>query len=153
MLNEYQRLLAYLKIVYHNLTTLHRNLGPDESWFGTHEQIGEWYEMIAGMIDDLSETGISLGFTEPSIADAVLAFQGEVLPTMPRSTDETLRLCAEYMRGAAGVMQTAEAVVPVNVASHLQDLEYKLNKEANYKIAQAIGARAQRGTLEIEDDD
>lgn len=28
-MNEFQRLIAYLKILYHNLTTLHRNLVKD----------------------------------------------------------------------------------------------------------------------------
>lgn len=150
-MNEYERLLAYLKVARNNLTTLHRNLYRDASWFGTHEQIGEWYEMLDGMIDDLVETGISLGYAEPSIADAVLAFQANVLPTVQRGVDETLRLCYEIMRSVAGLMQAAEPVVPESVASHLQDLEYGINKEANYKIAQALGLRG--GRFEAEDDD
>ena len=119
-MNEYERLLAYLKVAYNNLTTLHRNLSRDVSWFGTHKQIGKWYEMLAGMIDDLAETGISLGFVEPSIADAVLAFQANVLPTAQRGIDETLRLCYEIMRSVTGPMQAAESVVPISVASHVQ---------------------------------
>lgn len=43
-MNEYERLLAYMKILYHNLTTLHRNLVRDAGWFGNHKQIGKWYE-------------------------------------------------------------------------------------------------------------
>ena len=42
-MNEYQRMIAYMKVLYHNLTTLHRNLADDDAWFGNHEQIGEWY--------------------------------------------------------------------------------------------------------------
>ena len=49
-MNEYQRLLAYLKILYHNLTTLHRNLVKDGAWFANHKQIGKWYEEVASEI-------------------------------------------------------------------------------------------------------
>lgn len=152
-MNEFELLLAYLKISYNNLTTLHRNLWDDTSWFGTHEQIEEWYEMFADMVDDLSETALSLGYSEPSIYNAVIAYQRDVLPTVHRGTEETLRLCAEMMRKAAGLMQAAEAIVPASTASHLQDLEYKLNKEASYKIAHAIGGMATNGRFEIEDED
>ena len=33
-MTEYQKLLMYLKIAYHNPTTLHRNLVHDAGWFG-----------------------------------------------------------------------------------------------------------------------
>ena len=41
-MNEFQKLLAYLKIAYHNLPTLHRNLVHAAGWFGNHEQLGDW---------------------------------------------------------------------------------------------------------------
>ena len=65
-MNEFQKLLAYLKIAYHNLTTLHRNLVHDAGWFGNHEQLGDWYNQISDQLDDLPETGIALGVAEPS---------------------------------------------------------------------------------------
>ena len=52
-MNEFQRLIAYLKILYHNLTTLHRNLVKDGAWFANHKQIGKWYEEVSDQIDDL----------------------------------------------------------------------------------------------------
>ena len=66
-MTEYQKLLSYLKIAYHNLTTLHRNLVHDAGWFGNHEQLGDWYGQISDQLDDLTETGIAL------IADALNA--------------------------------------------------------------------------------
>ena len=33
-MNEYERLVAYMKILYHNLTTLHRNLAKDDACLG-----------------------------------------------------------------------------------------------------------------------
>ena len=40
-MNEFQKLICFLKIAYHNLTTLHRNLAHDAGWFGNHEQLGD----------------------------------------------------------------------------------------------------------------
>lgn len=34
-------------------------------------------------------------------------------------------------------MQASEAIVPVDVQNKLQEIEYYLNKEANYKLAAA----------------
>ena len=41
-MNEFQKLLAYLKIAYHKLTTLHSNLVHDAGWIGNNEQMEEW---------------------------------------------------------------------------------------------------------------
>mgnify|MGYP000770676630 FL=1 len=151
-MNEYERLIARMKILYHNLTTLHRNLVRDEAWFANHKQIGKWYEEISDEIDDLAETGIALGYREPSISEAVLAFSGDVLSTEPRRLDETYRLILEYFRELAGMMQAAEAIVPVSVQNKLQEYEHDWNKEANFKLAAALGGRAQGGRMEYDDD-
>ena len=60
-MTEYQKLICFLKIAYHNLTTLHRNLVHDAGWFGNHEQLGDWHNQISDRLDDLAETGIALG--------------------------------------------------------------------------------------------
>lgn len=151
-MNEYERLIAWMKILYHNLTTLHRNLVRDEAWFANHKQISKWYEEIGDEIDDLAETGIALGYREPSISEAVLAFSGVVLTTEPRRLDETYRLILEYFRELAGMMQATEAIVPANVQNKLQEYEYDWNKEANFKLTSALGERAQGGRVEYDDD-
>lgn len=151
-MNEYERLIAYMKILYHNLTTLHRNLVKDDAWFGNHKQIGKWYEEVSGEIDDLAETGIALGYKEPSISDAVLAFSNEVVATQPRRSEATYRMILEYFRRLAGMMQAAETIVPVSVQNKLQEYEYDWNKEANFKLAAALGERASDGRIEYDDD-
>lgn len=151
-MNEYQKLLAYLKILYHNLTTLHRNLVKDDAWFANHKQIGKWYEEVSDEIDDLVETGIALGYQESGIKEAVLAFSGECLPVQPRGPEESFRLILGYFRSVAGMMQAAEAVVPASVANKLQEYEYFWNKEANFKLAAAIGEHAHGGGMEPDDD-
>lgn len=150
---EYQKLLMYLKIAYHNLTTLHRNLVHDAGWFGNHEQLGDWYNQISDQLDDLTETGIALGFAEPSIKDAVLAFSGDVISCEPRELPDSLRIAQSILLQASDMMQAAEGNVPAAVANKLQEYEYHWNKEANYKIAHAIGGGAGRGGPVVEDDD
>lgn len=152
-MNEYQKLLAYLKILYHNLTTLHRYLVKDPAWFGNHEQIGEWYEAVGDQIDDLAEVGISLGYQEPGIKDAVLLFGNECLTSEPRECKETFSLILGYFRSVAGLMQAAEPTVPASVTNKLQEYEYYWNKEANFKLAAALGEKAKGGTMVYDDDD
>lgn len=149
-MNEYERLIAYMKIAYNNLTTLHRNLVRDAGWFGNHEQLAKWYGDMGEQIDDLAETGLLLGYREPSIAEAVLEFGSDVLPAETRELDETLRRAGEIMRSVAGLMGAAEAIVPPDVLNRLQEHEYHWNKEANYKIAHALGEPFRRAP---EDDD
>ena len=151
-MNEYQKLLAYLKIAYHNLTTLHRNLVHDAGWFGNHEQLGDWYSQISDQLDDLTETGIAMGFAEPSIKDAVLAYSGDIITCEPRELPEALLMTQGIFRRIIDLMQDAEKTVPAAVASKLQEYEYHWNKEANYKIAHAIGSTVRGGPV-VEDDD
>ena len=153
-MNEVQKLLAYLKIAYHNLTTLHRNLVHDAGWFGNHEQLGDWYNQISDQLDDLTETGIALGIAEPSIKDAVLAYSGDVITCEPRELPETLRMTQDIFHRIIDMMQDAEKTAPAAVANKLQEYEYHWNKEANYKIARAIGSGTGRGGhASVEDDD
>ena len=152
-MTEYQKLLAYLKIAYHNLTTMHRNLVHDAGWFGNHEQLGDWYNQISDQLDDLTETGIALGFAEPSIKDAVLAYSGDVITCEPRELPETLRMTQDIFHRIIDMMQDAEKAVPAAIVNKLQEYEYFWNKEAGYKIAHAIGNGAGRGGPMVEDDD
>ena len=152
IINNFQKLLAYLKIAYHNLTTLHRTLVHDAGWFGNHEQLGEWYGQISDQLDDLTETGIALGFAEQYIKEAVLAYSGDVITCEPRELPETLRMTQDILHSITDMTQDAEKTVPAAIANKLQEYEYHWNKEANYKTAHAIGS-AGRGGPVVEDDD
>ena len=151
-MNEYQKMLMYLKIMMCNLAILHHNV-IGEGWFEAHEHIEEWQEDIREYLDNLIERGIALGYQEPTIAEAVLAFQTDVLPADKRRRDETYRIVMEYMRSAAGLMQASETIVPVDVQNKLQEIEYYLNKEANYKLTAALGGKKQGKKPEPEYDD
>ena len=151
-MNEVQKLPAYLKLAYHNLTPLHRPLVHDAGWFGNHEQLGDWYNQISDQLDDLTETGIARGIAAPPLTDAVPAHSGGTITCEPRELPETLRMTQGIFHRIIDLMQVAEITVPAAIANKLQEYEYHWNKEANYKIAHAIGS-AGRGGPVVEDDD
>ena len=151
-MNEYQKMLMYLKIQIQNFGTLHRHLSGDMAWFENHEQLDEWQSSLSDQCDDLTEVGMALGYEEPGIKDAVLAFGGDLLDIQPRGSKETFSIAREIMRSIAGMMQAAEAIVPASVQNKLQEYEYHWNKEADYKIAQMLGG-VKGGKLDPEYDD
>ena len=153
-INEYQKLIMFLKIQIHNFGTLHRHLSGDNAWFESHEELDEWGSQLSDQCDDLTEVGMELGYEEPGIKDAVLAFGGDLLDIQPRDFRETFGTAREIMRSIAGMMQTAESIVPASVANRLQEYEYHWNKEADYKIAQMLGNSMRGGRKpELEYDD
>lgn len=152
-MNEFQRLIMFLKIQIHNFGTMHRHLSGDSSWFENHEQLDEWGGQLSEQCDDLTEVGMALGYGEPGIKDAVLTFGNDLLDIRPRDCQETFGRAREIMRSVAGMMQATESIVPDNVANRLQEYEYHWNKEANYKVSRMLGERPERQTPMIEDDD
>lgn len=152
-MNEFQRLIMFLKIQVHNFGTLHRHLAGDSSWFENHEQLDEWQSQLSDQCDDLTEVGMALGYEEPGIKDAVLTFGGDLLDIQSRDCRETFGRAREIMRSVAGMMQAVEPMVPASVSNKLQEYEYYWNKEADYKIAQMIGERSGRRSPMMEDDD
>lgn len=152
-MNEFQRLIMFLKIHIHNFGTLHRHLSDDNAWFENHEELDEWGEQLSSQCDDLTEVGMSLGYEEPGIKDAILTFGNELLDIQPRDCKETFGVAQEIMRSISGMMQAAEKEVPASVQNKLQEYEYHWNKEADYKIAQMLGGMRGGKRLEREYDD
>lgn len=137
----------------HQLSTLHRHLVRDAGWFGNHEQLGEWYGRVAEQLDDLTETGLSLGYSEPSIKDAVLQFGGDILPAVPRELKETFTNARQNFHSMAGMMAAAKPTVPPDVQNKLDEYVYYWNKEANYKLAYALGNAEKSDLVDTADDD
>lgn len=152
-MDEFRRLIMFLKIQIQNFGTLHRHLSSDNAWFENHKQLDEWQSTISDQCDDLTEVGMALGYEEPGIKDAVLAFGGDLLDIQPRDCRETFSTAREIMRSIAGMMQAVEKEVPASVQNKLQEYEYLWNKEADYKIAQMLGSMIGGKNPEMEYDD
>lgn len=152
-MNDYQKLLMFLKIQIHNFGTLHRHLSGDMAWFENHEELDEWRETLSKQCDDLTEAGMALGYEEPGIKDAMLAFGNDLLNIQNRESKETFSYARDIMRSITGMMQAAEKDIPTSVQNKLQEYEYFWNKEADYKIAQMIGETKLGKTEPNYDDD
>lgn len=150
-MNEMQRLIMFLKIQYHNMGILHRYLSGDSGWFENHEELDDWKVCIAKQIDEVCEEAQALGYTEPSLKDALLAFGGEEISPEYRGLNETFRIAQGIMRSISGMMQAAEKDVPTSVTNKLQEMEYKWNKIADYKLARVLGDNIQK--QEVYEDD
>jgi len=156
-MNAYERLCAFLKIVVENLLTLHHNL-VGGNWFSDHERLGDYYDKLSDMADAVIERGLSLCYREPSIAEAVLAFSGDVLPCESREAYDSFSLTREYFRSLAGMMEAAMKDAPPDVQNKLQEWQYWLNLEADYKLARLLnespgGRRIGFRRPEPDDDD
>lgn len=138
-MNELQRLIMFLIVQYHNFGVLHRHLNGDPCWFENHEEIDEWKCCIAKQTDELCEAAQTLSYPEPGLKDALLAFGNEEVAPAPRDLQETFRIVQGIARSIAGMMQAAEKDVPPYAAGRLQEMEYKWNKLADYKLARALG--------------
>lgn len=147
-MDEYSRLLAFMKIAVQNLGTLHRHLMDSAAWFSLHEELEEWYEELSDHLDDLIEIGLALGYRDPSIKDAVLLFGGDILEDAAFSCREALIAARNILRSVSGMMGAAREGVPVNVQSKIDEYSYHWDKIADYKIAAALGGRSG-----LDDDD
>lgn len=157
-MNEYQRLIMFLKIQQHNFGVLHRHLSGDAGWFENHEEIDEWKDCVTKQLDELCEGAQVLGFPEPGLKDALLAFGGEEITPEFRDLRETFRIARDTMRSIVKMLQAAEKDVPAFTAGRLQEMEYKWAKLADYKLARVLGEhggldREGRPALSAEYDD
>lgn len=150
-MNPYQDLTLYLKIVYQNLGTLHHNL-VGKSFFVIHPLLSEWYNEIGEMTDDLIERGIPLGFAEPSIKDAVLAYTNDLLGVENRECEDTIILAKDNFINIIEKMTTAKDGLPVDVQNKIDEYIYYLRKEADYKMGKYLGGMKNTATVDIDDD-
>lgn len=127
-----QKLMGMFKVIYENLLMIHHNLiGPD--WFGTHKLIGEWYEEISKMQDDVIEIGIALGYNEPNIKTA-----SDMYPALPEgasiSNEMAYKYCYNFFHDLITEFETLKDKVPGDVYSKFEEYIYWLRLTADYKI-------------------
>lgn len=150
-MNEYQKLCAFLKIAKENIAVLHRNL-VGGSWFSDHEKLGEYYDKVGEITDELAERGLSLGYKEPTISEALLLFQTDIYPATDREARESFGMTASIFRSIAGLMNAAKAITPPDVQNRLEEWIYWFNYENDYKIARFLGKTPEAKVEEEWDD-
>lgn len=142
---------AYLMILYQNLKTLHYNV-VGHGFFTIHEELEDGYDAVSKMADDLIERGIPLGFVQPSIQSAVLAYQSELLPVMARDSHDSIKLAYDGYIKAIELMTVAKDEVSSDIQSKLDEYIYYLRKEADYKMQRYIGEPTTLPNIVDEDD-
>lgn len=135
-MSEYERLMAYFKIAYEDLSVLHHNVAG-EGFFEAHEHLDTLYGLITGFSDEIIERGIALGHKEPSIAEAVAEFGDDILPVADRSREQSYEEAKAILRACAGFCAAAEPSAPPDVQNKLQEIEYTCNHWANYLLEHA----------------
>jgi len=134
-MNEYQKLIAKLKVTREDMRTLHHHLvGPN--WFGTHEVLGEYYAKFDDIADHIVEIGLSQGITDVPIDEAVQAFP--LLPIEDRNEAESYSLAQQIFLDVDSLMQDViDAIEDGWVISMLNNYQEWLHLEADYKMARA----------------
>lgn len=135
-MNEYQRLLCLLKVVYQNIWTLHHNLDGDPAWKGNHEWLAEWYGKCEDQADHLIEIGLQLGYKEPTIAESLMLYPA--IPTDNRQLPDTQRMAYEYMGQLMAQFDKARAGQPADVDNEMQAYQHEWRLEM-YKLSHATG--------------
>lgn len=127
-----KKLMGMLKVIYENLLMVHHNLvGAD--WFGTHELVGEWYEEIDKMSDNVIELGISLGYPEPNIQESISYYK--VLPSEMKFTDvDSYKICYNFFTDLMHEFEAQKDNVPSDVYSKFEEYICWLRLTAEYKI-------------------
>lgn len=147
-MNGLQKLIAYLKIAVSNIAVLKRNItGLDAFTLG--KVLEDTEEYAEKYVNKLSELAIAEGYTEPTIAEAVLQYQSEVRPAQKKDGQQTLMDLYKILDKAFTVSK--EAVSEEGEAIHeaeVKKLQKWLVMQTRYYIAMGIDTK---GPKPIED--
>lgn len=131
-----EKLIAYLKIAAHDLQVLHRHLTGD-GWFTDHELIEEYYEEVSEMADDIIEIGIALGKREPGLIRSLEL--ARPIDIQKRNSRLTFTMIKEMFHNIVNLIDQLKMDLPyADVVSKVEEYQYWLRKEADYKIAQRL---------------
>ena len=134
-----EELMCMLKIISDNIRILHRNL-KGSHYMGIHSYLGDLYEEIDEMCDDIVEISIASGLTEPNVVKAA-----EIYPCISTNrlmkgftAKEALSFVYKYFNDLIDAMKNAKKGVPDFIKAKLDEYQYWLFKEANYKIEREL---------------
>jgi DNA-binding ferritin-like protein len=125
------KLLSALKVITENLEVLHHNV-VGKNFFIVHPLVGEYYNQISLMADDLIEIGISLGFAEPHMIEASKIYK--LIEVKKYTTDEVFQVLNKCFTELLNLLVETRKDLPEDVLSKLDDYTYYIRKEVNYKI-------------------
>lgn len=125
-------LLKLLKVTNHNIQVLHRNL-IGEGWFADHAQLGDYYDKIQSMFDDLCEIFNGLGVKEPTMEES---FKGEIT-IEDRDCKASYTLVRKMFDDIIAEINRVKDV-PADVTNKLQEYQEYLRKEVDFKLSRAI---------------
>lgn len=152
-MNGLQKLIAYLKIAVSNIAVLKRNITGLEA-YTLGKVLEDTEEYAEKYVDKLSELAIAEGYTEPTIAEAVLQYQSEVLPAQKKDARQTLMDLYKILDKAFTVSK--EAVSEEGEAIHEAEVE-KLQKwlvmQTRYYIAMGIDVKRPQQTEDKYDEE
>ena len=133
-----ESLAGYLKITGANIRTLHRHLQGGQ-WFEDHEKLGEYYEKIDEIEDNVIETLLSLGMKDMSIYDAAQRYK--VIECRDYSAGEAFSLVKVYFEKLCQMFKDFKNSneLPDAVKSKFEEHEYYLHLEAKYKLEKLLG--------------
>ena len=125
-------LLKLLKVTNHNIQVLHRNL-IGEGWFANHSQLGDYYEKVQDVFDDLCEVFSALGTKEPTMEESLT---GEI-EIKDRNSNESFNMVRLMFNDIVAEINRIKDV-PSDVVNKLQEYQLYFRKEAEYKLSRAI---------------
>lgn len=135
-----ESLIGYIKITGQNIRTLHRHLVWD-NWFDNHEKLGEYYDYIDEMEDDIVELFLASGFKDMNIYDASQKYH--VLECRDYRYDEAFLLVKGYFTRILNMIVRfkEENELPTAITTKLEEYENWLYKESKYKLSRFIESK------------
>lgn len=132
-------IIKYLKVVYENIFTLHHNI-ISSNFYAAHEKLGEYYEKVQSIIDELVEVADTMGIKEPSIIESINTFKGveSILVGKPYTAEESFTLVKEYFNNIIKLLEIVKEKQVGYIKNKLEELQYYFNLEANYKIKRLL---------------
>lgn len=127
---QYAEMIKYLKVLYQDLGVLHHNI-TGATFFSNHEQLGELYEEVGEMTDNLIELGMTIGLFEPSIEES-LQFKASI-PVRFYTTNEAFTIVVEEFKRAIELMEGVKIFVPDDIKNKIEEHEYTLRINGLYK--------------------
>lgn len=126
----YNDMVKYIKVLYQDLNVLHHNI-TGRTFLSNHEQLGEMYEDIGDIADNLIELGMTIGILEPSIEES-LQFKPSIQVRFYTDT-EAFSIVRDEFTKAIDLMESAKLYVPDDIKNKIEEHESTLRIWGLYK--------------------